>query len=156
MIRERLGVRRILGLTSTAPRVHGAVSGGPLICASRRGHQSWDNYKWALPTIPLPAISTRVPRSHKIGKLLYILHGAMRKMFAFWKVWTLCRAMHSFRKGEGGEIQKYGSHKVKSACTIELFTKMGVKSTVLELLRSLKYKSLCTINSLKNEEGGGI
>ena len=29
----------ILGLTATAPRVHGAVSGGPLICASRRGHQ---------------------------------------------------------------------------------------------------------------------
>ena len=51
----------------------------------------------------------------------------------------------------GGRIQNYRSRKVKSACTAENFTKMGLKSTILELQRSFKYKSSCTINFQKNE-----
>ena len=40
----------------------------------------------------------------------------------------------------GARFQSCGSHKVKSACTAENFTKMGVKSTVFELQKSYKHK----------------
>ena len=53
--------------------------------------------------------------------------------------------------GGGARFQSCGSHKVKSACTAEKFTKMGVKSTVFELHKSSKHKCLCTINFLNNE-----
>ena len=51
----------------------------------------------------------------------------------------------------GARFQSCGSHKVKSACTAENFTKMGVKSTVFELQKSYKHKRSCTINFLNNE-----
>jgi len=41
---------------------------------------------------------------------------------------------------------------VKNACPAEIFTKMGGKSTVFELKKRYKHKSLCTINFLNNEK----
>ena len=51
----------------------------------------------------------------------------------------------------GARFPGNGSQQVKSACAAEFFTKNGVKSTVLELQKSYKHKSSCTINFLKNE-----
>ena len=48
----------------------------------------------------------------------------------------------AFENG-GARLQNDGSHKVKSACAAEIFIKMGLKSTILELQRSFKYKRSC-------------
>ena len=56
----------------------------------------------------------------------------------------------AFENG-GARLQNCGSHKVKSAYAAEIFRKIGLKSTILELQRSFKYKRSCTINFQKNE-----
>ena len=59
------------------------------------------------------------------------------------------RAIFSVQK-RGGNPGKSGVYK---ACAAEKLRKIGVKSTVLELQRSYRYKSSSLINFQNNESG---
>ena len=60
------------------------------------------------------------------------------------------RAIFSVQKKGGGNPRKSGVYK---ACGAENFRKIGVKSTVLELQRSYRFKSSSLINFQNNESG---
>ena len=64
---------------------------------------------------------------------------------------TINRPVSGVWKWGGARFWSCESHEMKSACAAEIFTKMGVKSTLFVLQKSYKHKSLCTINFLKNE-----
>ena len=54
------------------------------------------------------------------------------------------------KKGRGGNP---GNSEVYKACTAENVRKIGVKSTVLELQKTYRYKSSSLINFQNNETG---
>ena len=57
---------------------------------------------------------------------------------------------HSKKGGGGGNP---GNSEVYKACTAENVRKIGVKSTVLELQKTYRYKSSSLINFQNNETG---
>ena len=60
------------------------------------------------------------------------------------------RAVFSVKKRGGGDP---GKSLVYKACAAENFRKIGVKSTVLELQKTYRYKSSSLINFQNNETG---
>ena len=66
------------------------------------------------------------------------------------RVETLVRGVFSIRKRGGGNPEK---SEVYKACTAENVRKIGVKSTVLELQKTYRYKSSSLINFQNNETG---
>ena len=66
------------------------------------------------------------------------------------RVETLVRGVISIKKRGGGNPRK---SEVYQACTAENVRKIGVKSTVLELQKTYRYKSSSLINFQNNETG---
>ena len=65
-------------------------------------------------------------------------------------VQTLVRGVFSIQKREGGNPR---NSEVYKACTAENVRKIGVKSTVLELQKTYRYKSSSIINFQNNGTG---
>ena len=66
------------------------------------------------------------------------------------RVETLVRGVISIKKRGGGNP---GKSEVYQACTAENVRKIGVKSTVLELQKTYRYKSSSIINFQNNGTG---
>ena len=71
-------------------------------------------------------------------------------MLEFYNFSLNTRAVASVKKRGGGNPEKSGVYK---ACTAENFRKIDVKSTVLELQKTYRYKSSSLINFQNNETG---
>ena len=88
------------------------------------------------------------PKKNRLSQGLYCL--TIQPLEGVRSVQTLVRGVFSIQKREGGNPR---NSEVYKACTAENVRKIGVKSTVLELQKTYRYKSSSIINFQNIETG---